>query len=124
MWAGQTFAFATRNSQENIIKATKLLDLGIELGEQSLVLLMACVPNPPDKISVIIQVHPAQGTKFLPPNLRLAVMDEDGNLIQQPITSRTMDNYMQLKRFSAPVGVPFTLELTLNGVTLKENFVL
>ncbi len=112
------------NKQENIITAAKLIDLGIKLGSQSIVLLMACVPTRDDKITLTVQVYPPQGENYLPSNLKLSAFDEDDNLIQDTVISRNYDNCIQLKRFTAPRGVKFSLEISLNEVSLRENFIL
>ena len=126
----ENLAFSTRNqssnfdNEANIINAAKLIDLGIKLGEQSLVLLMACVPNNQGKIAITVQIHPRQGITYLPPNLKLTAMDDEGNLIQEAVISRNADNYIQLKRFSAPIGVKFALEVSLGNIKLRESFIL
>lgn len=94
--------------------AAKSIDLGIKLGSQSIVLLMACVPTRDDKITVTVQNYPPQGENYLPPNLKLTALDGDDNLIQDTVISRNYDNCIQLKRFTAPHGVKFSLEISLN----------
>jgi len=85
---------------------------------------MACVPNNQGKIAITVQIHPRQGITYLPPNLKLTAMDDEGNLIQEAVISRNADNYIQLKRFSAPIGVKFALEVSLGNIKLRESFIL
>ncbi|WP_017295843.1 DUF1822 family protein [Geminocystis herdmanii] len=132
LFNGQKMSLATRslnsqnsdNNQENMMTGAKLIDLGIKLGSRSIVVLMACVPTRDDKITVTVQVYPPQGENYLPPNLKLSALDEDNNLIQDTVISRDYDNCIQLKRFTAPRGVKFSLEISLNEVSLQESFIL
>ena len=62
--------FACRNvssfGKAGIARA-KLIDLGLQLGSQSVALLVAIAPYPDKKIEIFVQLHPAEGEAYLPP---------------------------------------------------------
>ena len=119
-----TFAFrAAQMSTENTIKATKLIDLGIDLGHQSVALLMALTPVEDGKIGIRVQLHPIGKEIYLPPNIKLAMLSESGENIQK-VEARGQDNYIQLKWFKALPGKYFSLHVSIQGLSWVENFVI
>ncbi|MDF5733454.1 MAG: DUF1822 family protein [Rhizonema sp. PD38] len=118
---GLTFEF--RNSFPNrrtSVNGVKLIDLGIQLGGQSLALMLAVSQEKEEKIAIIVQVHPTGNERYLPPNLKLMLL-ESGEVIQQ-IQSRSQDLYIQLNRFTGLTGTSFSLQLTLDNFSITENF--
>ena len=119
-----TLAFRTAQmSTENTIKATKLIDLGIDLGHQSVALLMALTPVEDGKIGIRVQLHPIGKEIYLPPNIKLAMLSESGENIQK-VEARGQDNYIQLKWFKALPGKYFSLHVSIQGLSWVENFVI
>ena len=119
-----TLAFRTAQmSTENTIKATKLIDLGIDLGHQSVALLMALPPVEDGKIGIRVQLHPIGKEIYLPPNIKLAMLSESGENIQK-VEARGQDNYIQLKWFKALPGKYFSLHVSIQGLSWVENFVI
>ena len=116
-------AFELRSSSptgKTGVKGVKLIDLGLQLGGQSLALMLALSPEAEEKIAIIVQVHPTGNEKYLPPNLKLMLL-ESGNVLQQ-IQSRSRDCYIQLNRFKGLSGTSFSIQLTLNNFSITENF--
>ena len=122
----QNLAFSLRsnfNSLESSIKRAKLIDLGLQLGNQSLALLVAITPEPEEKVGILVQVHPMEGENYLPPNLKLSMHSESGEILQE-VESRSVDNYIQLKRFRGLPGESFGIKLTFGEASVTENFVI
>jgi hypothetical protein len=101
-----------------------MLDLGIELGEKSVVLAIAIFQNGDEMIEVLVQVHPSRSQTYLPPNLRLTMLDETNEVLQPEVRSRSQDNYIQLKRFNGQTGDRFRIQIALDEFNIIEDFVL
>ncbi|MGB3756297.1 MAG: DUF1822 family protein [Rivularia sp. (in: cyanobacteria)] len=122
-------AFSTRNV-ERATKKAKIIDLGIDLGNRKVALLVNISPDKSadskdesseDKISVLAQLYPMSGEKYLPHNIKFLLISKAGKTLQE-VTSRIQDNYIQLKPFKGQVGKHFSIQITLEGFSFKENF--
>ena len=105
------------------IKRAKLLDLGIQLGERTVVLVITVIQEEHQTVRVGVQIYPSNGQTYLPPNLSLIMLSERGETLQQ-VNSRNEDNYIQLRRFSGKAGDRFRLSVTLDHVSVTEDFIL
>ena len=112
--------FEQRDATKSSIKAAKLIDLGIQLGNQSLVLLMALTSEENEKVGISVQVHPVK-EKFLPPHLRLVMLSQAGEIVQE-VASRSQDNFIQLRRFKTQSGTCFSIQLHLDDLNITEDF--
>ncbi|MBP5976997.1 DUF1822 family protein [Brasilonema sp. CT11] len=105
------------------IKRAKLIDLGMEIESQKVVLLVALIPESSQQVSIRVQLHPANGESYLPVNMKLALLLESGEIIQE-VQAREQDNYVQLKRFDGEVGECFSIQVALDSCQVTENFVI
>jgi hypothetical protein len=105
----------------SIIKATKLIDLGMQLGKNSVVLLVATSLNEENNYSVKVQVQTSPGNQYLPPNLKLFLLSEAGEVIRE-VASRSLDNIIQLPLFQCQSGENFQLRVALNNFSIIESF--
>ncbi|HEY9667435.1 MAG TPA: DUF1822 family protein [Coleofasciculaceae cyanobacterium] len=103
------------------VKGAKLIDLGMQLQGQRVMLLVGLTSEIDDKVSIRVQLHPANGEMYLPANLRLILVSQTGKMLQE-VTSRSHDHYIQLKRFKTPSGKSFSIQVVLNDVSIKEEF--
>lgn len=69
-----------------------------------------------------VQVCPTGSQLYLPPNLQLTVLDESGAVFLE-VQSIWTDNYIQLQ-FSGQVGERFSVQVTFDEVSVRENFVI
>ncbi|KAB8330108.1 DUF1822 family protein [Scytonema tolypothrichoides VB-61278] len=114
-------ALSTRITHRGSKKA-KLIDLGVQLGYQSVALLVNITEESDEKLGVLIQVHPMGGERYLPPSLKLTLLSKAGKTLQE-VTSRSQDNYIQLKFFKGESGKRFSVELSLGeNIKVKEDF--
>lgn len=103
------------------VKRAKLIDLGLQLGSQAVVLLVAIAPETGEKVGILVQVHPVRGETYLPPNLRVALLSDSGETLQE-VESRRQDNYIQLKPFRGKPGESFNLQVACGDAKMKEAF--
>ncbi|MEI2577573.1 DUF1822 family protein [Scytonema sp. PRP1] len=114
-------ALSTRITHKGPKKA-KLIDLGMQLGHQSVALLVNITEETEDKLGILIQLHPTGGERYLPPYLNLTLLSKAGKTLQQ-VTSRSQDNYIQLKPFKGESGKRFSVEVSLGeDLKVKEDF--
>jgi Protein of unknown function (DUF1822) len=110
-----------RNSEDSSMERIKLLDLGVQIKQQSLVLLVGLKPEDDNKVGIRVQLRPSLGEDYLPPNINLALLSSSGET-KQEVESTTEDNYIQLKRWKSKSGTKFTIKITLNDLSLTEDF--
>lgn len=122
----QSLSFNFRNDSQlskTIVKGAKLLNLGLQLDSQSLLLLVAIAQEDEQKLSVLVQLHPTFEHAHLTPQLKLGLLSETGAILQEVI-SRSQDCYIQLKRFWVKPGENFSIQVALGEVKVIENFVI
>ncbi len=105
------------------IDGIKLIDLGMQLSNQSVALLVGLTPETDGKVAVRVQLHPAKGQTYLPPNIKLALFSQSESILQE-IQSRIQDNFIQLKRFICPPGKTFKIQVSIDEFRVTEEFVI
>jgi hypothetical protein len=106
-------------SDEGVSRA-KLIDLGMQLADESVALVVELKPESDRKTNILLQVHPTGDRAFLPPLLQLTVLDETG-LVFLEAQARNADNYIQLQ-FSGLRGEQFSVRVALGDVSVVEDF--
>lgn len=113
-------AFSVRNADSGV-KRAKLIDLGMQLGHESVALLVTVTEDIENKLGISIQLHPMGEKRYLPPNVKLALVSKTGKIIREVI-SRSQDNYIQLMPFKGENGKRFSVEVSLANVSVKQDF--
>ena len=113
-------AFSTRSIAPGIRKG-KLIDMGVQLDNLTVVLLINIIEGTDEKLGVLVQLHPAGGERNLPANLKLSLLSKAGKTLNE-VSSRIQDNYIQLKPFRGEVGTFFTIEISLGDIKVNESF--
>lgn len=108
---------------EVVIKGAKLIDLGINLNNSKLILLVGISPKIDDKYSICVQLHPDGNNNYLPPEIKLILLTSSGEVLQESV-SRSYDHYIQLKKFKSLAEISFTIQVIYGYVTIREDFVL
>lgn len=114
-------AFGLRSTSrlgEASVQRAKLIDLGLQLANQSVALLVAIAPDVA-KVTILVQLHPTNAD-YLPPDIKLILLSDGSTL--QSVQSRTEDNYIQLKRFRVNPGECFNIQVAFGNVTVTESF--
>jgi Protein of unknown function (DUF1822) len=103
------------------IKRAKLIDLGIQLGNYPLALIVE-INSKVNLTNIHLQLHPAGELACLPPNVQLIVLDESGEIFMSA-TSQDADNYIQLY-FNGESKEQFSVRITLGLASITETFVI
>jgi Protein of unknown function (DUF1822) len=115
-------ALATRNiSLEAGTKAGKLINLGIQLGNQTVAMLITVTPESEEKIGINLQIYPTGRECYLPADLKLILLSKAGKILQE-VRSRPQDSYIQLKSFKGEPGKRFSIAIALGDVSVTEEF--
>ena len=115
-------ALNLRNAPEASVEGAKLIDLGIELTGEAIVLVVAIAPENEQEMNITVEVRPSSGQTYLPPNLQLMVLDD----LEAPVMeaeTRNTNSYIQLQ-FSGCVRERFSVKVALGDATVIENFVI
>ncbi len=94
-------------------------DLGIQLAGYPVTLIVAILALPNGRRAVRLQVSMSDRS-YLPFGLKLIVLDEAGNLIQE-VSARSKDDYIQFK-FTASPGDRFSAKIALADASIAEFF--
>ena len=113
-------ALSTRSSAFNI-KRGKLINLGMQLGNQTVALLLIVTPEAENKLAVLVQLHPTGNTRVLPPHIKFCHRSKQGKNLQE-VESRSGDNYIQLRSFKGEPGKLFSIEVCLGQIKVEEHF--
>jgi hypothetical protein len=144
-------AFSLRNdffAKQKTVQRAKLMDLGVQLNNRSVILLMAIASSAPDptsssamdassslatstigktetqeRMEILAQLHPGNGELHLPANISMQLCSETGTVLQE-VQSRSQDNYIQLKRFRGMSGERFTIQIVLGETSVLESFMI
>lgn len=95
------------------VKRAKLLNLGLQLRNQSLTLLVIVTKEAErSEITVRVQLHPAVGEMYLPPNVKLALFSDSGEALDDAESrSWGFDNFIQLYEFEGLPGECFNIQV-------------
>lgn len=116
---------------EESLKRAKIVDLGVQLGQQKVVLALAVGKAMPKAtalrkesptIKVGVRVYPHKDV-YLPPELELIMLDDSGNVLQRTEAGEHY-NQIRLREFRGQKGDRFTLKVALNEIEVSEEFVL
>lgn len=111
------------NSQVNdiYIQRGKVIDLGLSLGSRAVTLLVAIVEKIESQLCVLVQVHPFGEEDCVPPNLRLILILDTGEILKE-VTARSQDLFIQMNPILVKTGESFTIQLVLNECSVSEKF--
>ena len=103
-----------------VVKRGKLVDLGIRSGYSPVALVVTVIPKA-DKIGVIIHLLPTGKDLILPPHVTIALLSSTSKVLQA-VSAEEQNDCIQLKPFKGKPGVRFAVEISLNGVEVREEF--
>lgn len=104
------------------ISGGKLIDLGIQIYQHPLALVVTVVRTTDRERNVLVQVTPNRGGGLLPKGVGLIVSDQSGTYSMDTI-SRQEDCCIQIE-FNAEVGENFSAMVTFGEASLTQYFLL
>ncbi|MEA5569176.1 DUF1822 family protein [Anabaena sp. UHCC 0399] len=104
------------------VKRMKLIDLGMEIAGEAVALAVGFLQKIDGDVSVLLQVYSTGNNDYLPPDLKLRLQDNSGNIWREVIARRA-DICIQLK-FSGEIGEKFSVQIGLGNTNFSENFVI
>ena len=113
-------ALSTRSVSEKIRRG-KLIDLGMQLEDRTVAILITVTPEVSEKVGILVQLYPTGGARYLPANLQLTLFDKTDKPLQST-QSRSQDSYIQLKSFKGKLGTRFGIEVSMGDTSVRENF--
>ncbi|WP_414570004.1 DUF1822 family protein [Nostoc sp. CCY 9925] len=116
----QTLELNAPNRPESITKRAKLIDLGIQILNHPVMLIVEIAPEKDQQTSIHLQLHATGSQIYLPPAVHLTVLDSSGAVFLDA-QSRKSDNYIQLQ-FRGEPGEQFSVRVALDGISLTEHF--
>jgi hypothetical protein len=118
-FSGENFS-QLNQTNSNSVQRAKLIDLGIQLRNYQVVLLVEITPEANGSVAVALQVHPSPNHAYLPQGIILKVIELSGEVFMQA-QSRSQDNFIQLQ-FSGQTGEHFAVQIVLDDAELTEQF--
>ena len=103
------------------ISRAKLLDLGIQPVGEQVALMVELIPVAEQEIDLSVKVCPIGSRDYLPSGLQVMLLDEAGIAVMQAEARNT--EMIQLK-FSGEPGERFSVKVSLDGFSLREDFVI
>lgn len=109
-------------ADNNTIERAKLINLQIDLQQETVILLIGLIPQSAEQMRVIVRLRPAIGSRYLPAQLQLSYLDETGVCLDTSI-ARTNDEGIQLRPFTCPIGEEFNIQIQLDRASAIERFI-
>jgi hypothetical protein len=115
----QAYAFMAA-TDSTIIRRAKLIDLGMHLRGQTVTLLVSLMPETDELTEIRVQLYPVQGARYLPSNIKLALLAQSGRVIRE-VSSRSEDYCIQLDPFKYRMGRSFCIRVALDDLSVTED---
>ncbi len=103
------------------VTRAKLVELGVHKPGQVVALIVTLAPRTSIEIQIKMQVYPTDEQAYLPENLVVKVLDEDGTTVMSA-HAKTVNTHIMLE-LSAQVGERFSVRLELGNTNITENFI-
>jgi len=116
----ETVQLNALNRPESITKRAKLIDLGIQILNQPVMLIVEISPEKDQQTSIHLQLHATGNQIYLPPGVYLTVLDSSGTVFLEA-QSRKSDNYIQLQ-FRGEPREQFSVRVAMNDTSITEHF--
>ncbi|MEB3181997.1 MAG: DUF1822 family protein [Nostocaceae cyanobacterium] len=111
------FRHRFRQSQ---IRRGKLIKLGTL--NQAVALIVDMNQGSEEEVNINVEVQPSKGQSYLPPNLQLMILDEQGKTVIEACAG--IDNRTIQLEFDAEPGDSFSVAVLLENVSVIEYFVI
>ena len=102
------------------IKRGHKIDLGMQLAEHSVALIVSLLPEPELEVDIEIEVHPMGNQTYLPPGLKVMLLNDSGEILYQ-VESRDADNFIKLE-FIPDLRELFSINVALGDANVRQSF--
>jgi hypothetical protein len=102
------------------IKRGHKIDLGMQLAEHSVALIVSLPPEPELEVDIKIEVHPMGNQSYLPPGLKVMLMNESEELLFH-VESRKADNFIKFE-FTPDLRELFSINIVLGDANVTQSF--
>ncbi|MBD2529777.1 DUF1822 family protein [Nostoc flagelliforme FACHB-838] len=116
----ETLELDSLNQPESITKRAKLIDLGIQILNQPVMLIVEISPEKDQQTSIHLQLHATGNQIYLPSGVHLTVLDSSGAVFLDA-QSRKSDNYIQLQFRGEPTE-QFSVRVAFENTSITEHF--
>jgi len=103
------------------INRVKILDFGSQLGSEQVALLIGVSTINDTEVTIGLQICPTGNAVYLPNEVRVRLLDENGN--EEGQASATITETIQLQ-FGGQQGEKFSIEITCSNKSITESFVI
>lgn len=110
------------DSEREQVKAAKPLHFDATPIPKVFALLVVRLPLEDGRVKTEIKLHPMGKKGILPQGVELRALDENDELIQNPVISRERENLIQLRAVTAPTGTPLQVQVIFQGIVKSEYF--
>ncbi|MBD2255622.1 DUF1822 family protein [Nostoc parmelioides] len=110
------------NQAEAVTRRAKLIDLGIKIVDQPVMLIVEIAPEANRQTGVRLQLHSTGNQIHLPTGVKLRVIDTTGAVFLEA-QARSADNYLQLQ-FRGEIQEQFSVQVALDDMSITESFVI
>lgn len=122
LWTIAPNEFTGTESVDREYWQRKIKDLGLVIQGHKLGLMVAVIPLLDQAYAILTRVYPLGTKNYLPPNVQLSLLSENGEqLFQTNSRSTVMDSYIQLY-FTASIGDRFNVSIEINQAKIIEPF--
>ncbi|MGB3238489.1 MAG: DUF1822 family protein [Geitlerinemataceae cyanobacterium] len=118
-WRSSTSALENPRSLELGKSVERVKRLTLERSGEEIALLVRLSPRMESQMGIGVEVHPTGDRTYLPQDLKLMVLDEEGIAVMQAEARSTKN--IQLK-FSGEIGEGFSVKVALGGTSVTEAF--
>ncbi|MBD2058138.1 DUF1822 family protein [Oculatella sp. FACHB-28] len=117
----RSLELSSHSGQAGLTTRGKLLELTPQLDSHKVALLVGLMPNHLCQVDIWVKLCPMGAAPYLPEDLEVKVLDEQGIAVMQAQSRQT--DMLQLK-FRGASGERFSIEITLNDISVVETFVI
>ncbi|MEM7555748.1 MAG: DUF1822 family protein [Cyanobacteria bacterium P01_A01_bin.84] len=118
--SADTIDALSANLSTNLIKRAKLIDLGLIVGNNPVILVVEITPQNQQQTDICLQLHPTGNQPYLPEGIHLEVLDESEMMFLEAL-ARSADNYIQL-RLHGETDEGFSVRVSLGNASVTESF--
>lgn len=108
-------------SEESDFKIQRAKLLHLERVDKQVVLCVGIKPTHSSEMQIFVRLYPANERSFLPEDLKLMVLDEDGKSVMQAEARSTKSIIL---KFGVEVGESFGVKVALGDTSITENFLI